>query len=182
MRVISGTAKGRKLYSMPEGSGTRPITDRGKESLFNIIGNLLVDASFLDLFSGTGSVGIEALSRGAKLACFVEDSKKAIGVIKKNLQHTKLGDRALTLQSDVFKFLRARPTAYDFIFVAPPQYKQLWIRTLYLLDDCPEWIGDDAIVIVQINPSEFEANQFANLTLFEQKAYGNVSFCFYKRQ
>ncbi len=182
MRVSSGLAKGRKLYSMPEGSGTRPITDRGKESLFNVLGKLLVDADFLDLFSGTGSVGIEALSRGARLACFVEDSRKAMRVINKNLEHTNLGNGAITLQTDVFKFLQAKATPYDIIFIAPPQYKQLWIRTLYLLDDCPGWIKDGGIVIVQIDPSEFESNQFTHLVLFEQKIYGNVSFCFYKQR
>ena len=181
MRVISGLAKGRKLYSMPEGSGTRPITDRGKESLFNILGNRIVDASFLDLFAGTGSVGIEALSRGAELVCFVENSRKAGGVIRRNLEHTKLSDSALLLQTDVFNYLKTQSTSYDLIFIAPPQYKQLWIRTLDLLDHYPEWIEKSGLVIVQINPSEFEQHQFTNLVLFEQKTYGNVAFYFYKR-
>ena len=106
MRVISGTAKGRSLQSVP-GDSTRPITDRVKESLFNILGADIVAARFLDLFGGTGGVGIEALSRGAAHAVFVEKNRKAQETIKANLLHTKLIDRAEIVRGDAFAFLRS---------------------------------------------------------------------------
>jgi len=93
MRVIAGKAKSRKLRSVP-GDVVRPITDRVKESLFNILGDTIVDALFLDLFAGTGSVGIEALSRGARRAVFVERSRRAIETIKENLKITGLATQA----------------------------------------------------------------------------------------
>jgi 16S rRNA (guanine(966)-N(2))-methyltransferase RsmD len=104
MRVIAGEAKGRKLLSVP-GQVTRPITDRVKESLFNILGRRVVNALFLDLFAGTGSVGIEALSRGARRSVFVERNRQALKVITENLKTTGLADRAQVVSSDVFKFL-----------------------------------------------------------------------------
>src|SRR5512140_308189 len=103
MRVISGTAKARKLKSPPE--STRPIMDRVKEALFNILGTDVIDANVLDLFAGAGSVGIEALSRGAHRATFVEMNDEALGVLRENLRLTKLADRARVVRDNVFKFL-----------------------------------------------------------------------------
>jgi len=104
MRVISGTAKGRTLKS--PGVATRPITDRAKESLFNILGPRVQDANVLDLFAGAGSVGIEALSRGARAATFVELDRDALRAIRDNLTLTRLADRARVVRQDVFKFSR----------------------------------------------------------------------------
>src|SRR5258708_18953326 len=100
IRVIAGTAKGRQLKRVP-GDGTRPVMDRVKEALFNILGEAMRGASFLDLYAGTGSVGIEALSRGAERAVFVENSKPAITTIEENLKLTKFTDRALIVKQDV---------------------------------------------------------------------------------
>src|SRR5512137_2583278 len=119
MRVISGTAKGRTLKPVP-GDGTRPITDRVKEALFNILGTDIRDARFLDLFAGTGGVGIEALSRGAKEAVFVEQGRTALETIRANLAVTKLADRARVVRADVFSFLTGTPgEPFDYIYVAP---------------------------------------------------------------
>ena len=104
MRVISGSAKGRKLGSVP-GDSTRPITDRVKESLFNIIGAEIQNSTFLDLFAGTGSVGIEALSRGAEAAVFVDLNRRAIKTVRANLKLTQLADRAQVIQGNAFSFL-----------------------------------------------------------------------------
>jgi 16S rRNA G966 N2-methylase RsmD len=104
MRVISGIAKGRTLKSA--GAATRPITDRVKENLFNILRDHVVDANVLDLFAGAGSVGIEALSRGARAATFVELDHVALRTIHENLKHTRLEDRAKVVRQDVFKFIR----------------------------------------------------------------------------
>jgi hypothetical protein len=108
MRVISGTAKGRTLKAAP-GEGTRPITDRVKESLFNILGADIRDARFLDLFAGTGGVGIEALSRGAKEAVFVEQGRAALETIRANLALTKLAERPASCAQTCSRFCLARP-------------------------------------------------------------------------
>src|SRR5438874_6052186 len=105
MRVVTGEAKGRKLKG-PRTIGTRPIIDRVKQALFNIIAARVEDARFLDLFAGTGSVGIEALSRGAASATFIEMNHKVLALVRENLQITGLADRAETFHADAFKFLQ----------------------------------------------------------------------------
>lgn len=181
MRVITGKAKGHKLKSVPGGI-TRPITDRAKESLFNIIRYDVVDSRFLDLFAGTGGVGIEALSRGAKEAVFVERASAALRTIRENLAHTRLEDGARVMQADVFDFLlHHTPEPFDYVYVAPPQYEGLWVKTLRLLDDRPDWVAEGGEVIVQIDPVEYEGQALENLALFDQRTYGGVMLCFYTR-
>jgi 16S rRNA (guanine966-N2)-methyltransferase len=104
MRVVTGEAKGRKLKT-PKTDGTRPIMNRVKTALFDILAPEIEDARFLDLFAGTGSVGIEALSRGAAHATFIEMNAQVVKLVRENLQITGLADRAETLHSDAFKFL-----------------------------------------------------------------------------
>jgi 16S rRNA (guanine(966)-N(2))-methyltransferase RsmD len=154
IRVIAGSAKGRRLKLVP-GNTTRPVMDRVKEALFSILGREIVGANFLDLFAGTGSVGIEALSRGARACVFVELSGRAVQTIQENLSLTKLSGRAVIRRVDVFDFLRQPPVEpYDFIYIAPPQYKEMWLRTLGVLDENPAWTPPDTVVIVQIDPAE----------------------------
>ncbi len=178
MRVITGKAKGHSLKSVP-GDITRPITDRAKCALFSIIGNQVIHARFLDLFAGTGQVGIEALSRGADEAVFVERAKPALQTIRDNLEHTRLEEDAHVVQGDVFSFLLREPDAFDFIYVAPPQYKELWVQTLELLDKRPGWLADDGWIIVQIDPLEYEEQAMEHYALFDQRSYGGVMLCFY---
>jgi 16S rRNA (guanine(966)-N(2))-methyltransferase RsmD len=180
MRVISGSAKGRTLKSVP-GEGTRPITDRVKESLFNILGADVRDARFLDLFAGTGGVGIEALSRGAKEAVFVEQGRDALATLRANLAITKLADRARVVRADVFSFLAGTPEApFDYIYIAPPQYKGLWAQTLRAIDAKPAWLSEDSEIIVQIHPREFEPVSISHLVLADQRKYGSTLLCFYE--
>jgi len=180
MRVISGTAKGRKLKAVP-GEGTRPITDRVKESLFNILGADVRGARFLDLFAGTGGVGIEALSRGAREAVFVEQGRAALETIRANLALTRLAERARVVRADVFAFLAGTPDApFDYIYIAPPQYRKLWAETLRALDAHIGWLSKDSQVIVQIHPREFEPLALEHLTLVDQRRYGSTMLCFYE--
>jgi len=180
MRVISGTAKGRTLKAVP-GEGTRPITDRVKESLFDILGADVRDARFLDLFAGTGGVGIEALSRGAKEAVFVEQGRAALETIRANLATTKLADHARVVRTDVFTFLAGTPDVpFDYIYIAPPQYKGLWAQTLRAIDANPAWLSDDSQVIVQIHPREFETLALEHLVLVDERKYGSTVLCFYE--
>src|ERR1700693_2330505 len=106
MRVVTGEAKGRKLKG-PKTIGTRPIIDRVKTALFDILSYRVEDARFLDLFAGTGSVGIEALSRGAAFATFIEMNYNVLKLVQENLQITALAGRAETLHMDAFKFLQS---------------------------------------------------------------------------
>ncbi|MCR5388916.1 MAG: 16S rRNA (guanine(966)-N(2))-methyltransferase RsmD [Lachnospiraceae bacterium] len=121
MRVIAGTAKGHKLQTL-EGLDTRPTTDRIKETLFNIIGFNLYDASFLDVFSGSGQIAIEALSRGAKEAYLIDNNKKAVEIIKENLKATKLFDNATIINKEFLAALNEikHHKPFDFIFIDPP--------------------------------------------------------------
>jgi 16S rRNA (guanine966-N2)-methyltransferase len=179
MRVISGSAKGIQLQAVP-GSGTRPITDRVKEAVYNILGESIVDGNVLDLFAGTGSVGIEALSRGAELAVFVEKHPKAIATIRTNLLRTRLQARAHIVKANVFKFLSGDPQPFDLIYIAPPQYQGLWKKTLLTLEANPLWLAPEGLVIVQIFPKELEALALSTLRLSEQRKYGSTLLCFYE--
>lgn len=165
------------------GDTTRPITDRVKESLFNLLGIEIYDCRFLDLFGGTGSVGIEALSRGAAFCRFIDKSSKAAGVIKDNLKLTKLASKAEVINMDAFKYLASVPDApFDYIYVAPPQYKEMWKTAMHLIDDHPEWMVDDAWVVVQIHPIEYEEPlTLKNLQLFDERKYGSTLLLFYER-
>jgi 16S rRNA (guanine(966)-N(2))-methyltransferase RsmD len=179
MRVIAGSAKGTQLQAVP-GTGTRPISDRVKEAVFNILGTDVVGARVLDLFAGTGSVGIESLSRGAAQAVFVEHSAKAVSVIAHNLRRTHLHARARVVRADVFKYLTSRPEPFGLIYVAPPQYQGLWSKALLQLDAELGWLAADGVVIVQIFPKEFEPLSLANLHLIDERRYGSTLLCFYE--
>ena len=180
MRVIAGKAKGRRLKSVP-GKGTRPITDRAKSALFSIIGNDVIDSRFLDLFAGTGQVGIEALSRGAEKATLVELAGAALRTIRENLAHTRLDAEAQVVRADVFDFLAREAAPFDYIYIAPPQYRGLWARTLQMLDAKTEWLSEDGWAIAQIHPREYDELLLEHLALFDQRKYGGVMLCFYAR-
>jgi 16S rRNA (guanine966-N2)-methyltransferase len=181
-RVISGTAKGRRLKQVP-GNSTRPIMDRAKEALFNIIGTAIYDAYVVDLFAGTGAVGIEALSRGAEHVLFTDTDRLAIKTIEDNLKATDLTDRADVQRLDAFSLLAQPPDyTYDFIYVAPPQYKGLWKRTLEVLEANPVWIPEETQVIVQIDPKEQEDVQLSRLTAMDERRYGKTLLWFFVAQ
>ena len=181
MRVIAGKAKGHRLLKVP-GCSTRPITDRAKENLFNILGDWVVHTRWLDLFAGTGQVGIEALSRGAYQAVFLDLEARAIHTIIKNLEHTNLVEFAVVKRIDAFAYLKSKLGGlFDVIFVAPPQYKNYWSKTLKLLDSNPEqFLSFEGMAIVQIDPKEYYELELSNLDLFDKRAYGSTMFLFYQ--
>lgn len=179
MRVIAGSAKGRRLKMVP-GDTTRPIMDRVKEALFSIIGRDILGAQVLDLFAGTGSVGIEALSRGAAGATFIDLDRKAIQTIKENLDLTRLADRATVRRTNALDVLKNPPDrVYDLIYVAPPQYKRLWLDALLALDQSAAWTPPGVSVIVQIDPSEAETPALQRLELVDQRRYGKTLLMFF---
>ena len=181
LRIIGGSARGRKLQMVP-GEGTRPISDRAKESLFNLLGADIESAAVLDLFAGTGSVGIEALSRGASKATFVESDRQAVNIIQANLKTVGFAERGRVLRADVFIYLRNTPNAgFDFIHIAPPQYHNLWAEALAAIDARPNWVNPDGVVVAQIDPREFSELPLTNLTLVDQRRYGSTLLALYER-
>ncbi len=182
-RIIAGRAKGMRLLSLP-GNEIRPITDKAKMALFNIIGPDVLGSTWMDLFAGIGSVGLEALSRGAAFVRFVEWNPKAIRLIEQNLARTRLGtpENAEILQVDVFALLERPDRAFDYIFIAPPQYHGLWSRALHKLDEHPEWLAEDGWAIAQIHPREYEDLPLRHLEEFDQRRYGSVLLVFYRKR
>ncbi|HPX65659.1 MAG TPA: 16S rRNA (guanine(966)-N(2))-methyltransferase RsmD, partial [Anaerolineaceae bacterium] len=169
------------LKTVP-GDSTRPITDQVKEALFNILADEVLDIDILDLFGGTGAVGIEALSRGAKSVLFLDTSHQAIKVIKDNLQTTKFSQQATVIRGDAFAYIQ-NPSrlGYDLIYVAPPQYKDMWEKAMRLLDENPDLLHDDGQIIVQINPIEWSEQNYENFIEFDRRKYGDTELIFFEK-
>ena len=181
LRVISGSAKGRKLASVP-GDTTRPVMDRVKEALFNILAGDVIDSNWWDLFAGTGAIGIEALSRGAASVRFTDLNRLPIETVKHNVEHCKFGAQAEIKRGDAFTMLAGRADRqFEYIYIAPPQYKQMWSNALKLVDDHMDWLTEDGTVIVQIDPSEYEEVELNHLVEGEQRKYGGTLLVFYDR-
>jgi 16S rRNA (guanine966-N2)-methyltransferase len=182
LRVIAGSAKGRRLDSVP-GDTTRPITDRVKEALFNIIGADAIDSKWWDVFAGTGAVGIEALSRGAASVRFTDLNRLPIDTIKANLATTKLASHAEVHRGDAFALLSFAPdTEFHYIYIAPPQFHELWSQAIQALDGQVDWLAEDGWAIAQIAPSEYQELTLNNLKEFDQRKYGSTLLVFYERQ
>ena len=178
MRVISGKAKGRNLLAVP-GDSTRPVLDRVKTALFDTLRPISEDCKFLDMFAGTGAIGIEALSQGAEHCVFLDLNAKAIETIKKNVANTNLALQSEIRHADAFTFVRNTSRKFDIIFVAPPQYKGIWIEALHTLAERPEILNKDGIIIVQIDPKEYEELTLSPFKEMRDKKYGNTQILFY---
>lgn len=178
MRVIAGAARGHKLETV-EGLATRPTTDRIKETLFNIIAFDLPECRFLDLFSGSGAIGIEALSRGAKEAVFVEHAVECQKVITANLQHTKLQDRARLIQADVFfalDKLAAEGSPFDIIFLDPPYEAGLYGPVLQRIAE-DGLLAEDGYVIAE-HSSQIPLIPPVGMSILREKVYKTTILTF----
>jgi len=178
LRVIGGSAKWRPLKAVP-GDTTRPITDRVKEAVFNLLQTEIEGCTLLDLFAGTGSVGIEALSRGADRVVFVDKSPRAIATVRENLANTRLAERATVIREDAFRYLERTREEYDIVYVAPPQYLGLWEQALKALDREPSPAAD--LVVVQIHPKEYSPQSLQWLGLVDERSYGSTMVLIYSR-
>lgn len=150
MRVIAGSAR-RLLLKTPEGMDTRPTTDRIKETLFNMLQDDLYHCRFLDLFSGSGAIGIEALSRGAEQAVFVENNANAAKIIRENLKTTHLEEQAVVMNCDALTALRRledRGLSFDFIFMDPP-YNQLHEKRVLEYLAHSSLVTEDTVIVVE---------------------------------
>lgn len=181
-RIIAGSAKGIRLKSVP-GDSTRPITDRVKEAVFNILSADIIDTNFLDVFGGTGSVGLEALSRGARKAVFVEKNRQAYSVLRDNIKKCRFAERSDLIQGDAFHYLQQPAHGpFEYIYIAPPQYKKMWEEAMHLVDSNLSILSDDGWVIVQIHPIENVDLQLNSLELFDTRTYGSTLLLFYQRK
>ncbi len=180
-RVIAGTARSLKLKT-PDGLDTRPTTDRIKETLFNILMPYLSGAVFVDLFSGSGGIGIEAISRGARKAYFVENNQKALDCIHENVTHTHFDAQAVVLKQDVFSALRGSiKDEADIIFMDPPYEQQYEKRVLELLKDA-DYVTEDTLIVIEASlNTDFDYVSGLGFTVTKEKIYKTNKHVFIKR-
>lgn len=182
MRVIAGTARSLQLKT-PAGDHTRPTTDRIKETLFNVLQNDVPGAVFVDLFSGSGAIGIEALSRGAQTAYFIENDTKAIGCIEDNLNHTKLMDNAIVLKQDAITALEySIHEAVDVIFADPPYQKGFDQMILQAASGSRAVTEDTLIVIEEIKDRDFSFAESLGFEVVKEKVYKSNKHVFLRRK
>ncbi len=175
MRVISGSRGGLPLKSLP-GLDTRPTTDKVKGTIFNILFDRIPDTNVLDLFSGSGAMAIEALSRGAKTATLVDASPKAVQVIKKNLEFTKLSANVVCRQAD--KFLKSCTEKFDIIFMDPPYFSTHICECLKIIS-AREILNEGGIVIAESDKQEIFPEQISGFSVKDERFYGRVAVRFY---
>lgn len=181
MRIIAGLAKGRKLLS-PVGMGTRPTLDRIKQSMFNIIQNYTYGAVAVDVFAGTGSLGLEAVSRGAKECHLIDKGSETFALLKENVANLGFGDKCHCYNMDSYKALELfiqKKMVFDIIFIDPPYAKDMIPPAVELVTK-GKLLSPKGIIVSKIDSSEsiFEGND--EIVLFDHRKYGNTTVCFYK--
>ena len=176
MRVITGTARGRKLMTL-SGDDVRPTTDMVKESVFSIIQFQVQGRMFLDMFAGSGQMGIEALSRGAKGACFVDMRRDAVGIIKKNLESTNLSDNAQVYLSDSVGFVQSSALKFDVAFVDPPYNKGLAKKALEVL---PRVMNKGGVIVCETALEEELPEASGEFKLDRTYRYGKIKISTYR--
>lgn len=182
MRIISGKARGTKLYTL-EGQNTRPTLDRVKESLFNIIQNEIQESIFLDLFSGSGAIGLEAVSRGAKKAILCDSSKEAINIIKKNIEKTHMQEQVELYQVSFIKLLQEKTNEkIDIAYIDPPYNTSFVFEAIKLMLE-NDILKESSIIIVETDQEERIIQEINNLEIeiIDQRKYGRAHLIFLKK-
>jgi 16S rRNA (guanine966-N2)-methyltransferase len=181
MRVIAGSAR-RLLLKTPEGMDTRPTTDRIKETLFNMLMPYIPGSVFVDLFSGSGGIGIEALSRGATKAYFVESNQKAVACITDNIEHTHFTNKAVVLKQDVFAALRGSIREHaDVIFMDPPYNQEYEKRVLEILKDA-SYVDEDTLIVVEASlETSFDYVEDLGFAVEKEKKYKTNKHVYIKK-
>ena len=175
MRVITGSARGRRLIS-PEGFDVRPTTDKVKESLFNIIQFSLPGAVVLDLFAGSGQLGIEALSRGADRVVFVDSARKSLDVVKKNIELCKFQDCSQTYLCDFASFIKTTAEKFDIVLLDPPYQKNLCVEALSRLSDI---VNEDAVIICETQGDEDLPEEIGGFVVEKVYLYSSIKLTVY---
>ena len=176
MRIISGKARGTKLYTL-DGENTRPTLDRVKESVFNIIQNELQDCVFLDLFSGSGAIGLEAASRGAKKVIMCDNKKDAINIIEKNIQKTHLQEKTQIFNLDFEELLKTKiKEKIDIIYIDPPYKTDFVSRSLNIIIE-QKIIHEQSIIIIETDDPKKIQEQMKSLKIkiTDERKYGRAS-------
>ncbi|WP_300386059.1 16S rRNA (guanine(966)-N(2))-methyltransferase RsmD [Clostridium sp.] len=181
MRIIAGKAKGRKLLS-PATLETRPTLDRVKESMFSMIQGYIVDAVALDLFAGTGSLGLEAASRGAKEVYLIDKSNTTYPLLKENIVNLKLEKECIALNMDAYEalnLLNTKDLVFDIIFIDPPYCKEMIPEAIKVINE-NKILSQEGIIVTKIDSIEEIYEGYKKIKLTKSKRYGNTTVCFYK--
>jgi 16S rRNA (guanine966-N2)-methyltransferase len=181
MRIIAGLAKGRKLLAPVGFETTRPTLDRVKESMFSIIQNRVYGSRALDVFAGTGSLGLEAASRGAKKCILVDKSPETYGFLQKNIENLKFTDICRSLNMDSYKALEklgAEGEVFDIIFIDPPYMKDMIPRAVEMIQEL-NLLEKDGIIVTKIDTQEEIYEGTDKIILSNYRKYGNTTICFY---
>ncbi len=178
MRVTTGLARGRNLEA-PQGLDTRPSSDMTKQAVFNIIQNYVEGCVFLDLFAGSGQMGIEALSRGAKQAVFIDSSSKAVEVVKTNLKHCGLMEQARVAQMEAKSFLQNGSQKFDVIFLDPPYQQQMIDAVLPL---AVERLEENGIIVCETERNETLPEQAGEYVETKTYLYGKAKVTVYRKR
>ena len=179
MRVITGKARGVQLKT-PEGMQTRPTTDRVKEALFSIINFDVPGANVLDLFGGTGQLGIEALSRGAKSAVFVDQSEQACRLIRENLKRTKLEQNAKVIRGDYMDYMKRCRETYDIIFLDPP-YAEVFLENALKCISEIDILHSGGIIVAERPVGKELPCEFDGFERSRDYKYGKILLTLYRK-
>lgn len=179
MRVITGKARGRKLKTLEGEDVVRPTSDKVKEAMFSIVHFELDSATVLDAFAGSGQLGIEALSRGAAKAYFIDENKAAFETVKENLKLTKLFDDAVVLNADAFTYMRNTQEKFDIVFLDPPYRKELVANALPVAARCCK---PGALVVCETDAREELPKTAGTLTKFREYKYSKTKLTTYRNQ
>lgn len=183
MRIIAGVAKGRKILS-PEGMGTRPTLDRIKESIFSIIQHRIMDAVVLDQFAGTGSLGLEAVSRGAKECHLIDKGDVTFNYLKQNVINLKFEDKCTCHKGDCYRYLEEfgkTGKVFNLIFIDPPYVKEMIPPSIELITKY-NLLDKDGLIVTKIDSSEIIYEGDGNIILINKRKYGNTTVCFYEHK
>ncbi|MDS0524930.1 16S rRNA (guanine(966)-N(2))-methyltransferase RsmD [Clostridium sp. SHJSY1] len=181
MRIIAGKAKGRKLIS-PATMETRPTLDRVKEAMFSSVQGYLQDAVVVDVFAGTGSLGLEAASRGAKEVYLIDKSSVTFPLLKQNVESLKFNDFCTPLNMDSYealKMLSRNGKKFDIIFIDPPYCKEMIPEAMKIVKE-NDMLNKDGIIVTKIDSIEEIYEGYEDLRLVKNKKYGNTTVCFYQ--
>lgn len=181
MRITSGYLKNKIIYSR-EGKDTRPTLERVKEAIFSIIYDKIIDADFLDLYSGTGNISFEAISRGAKKAVMIEKDKEALRIIIENVNKLNLQDKCRAYKNDVLRaieILENKSEKYDIIFMDPPYKENLTYETLIKISE-HNLLKNDGIIICEHGKYEILDEKIGNFIKYDERNYNKKIVTFYK--
>lgn len=181
MRIIAGKARGKKLIS-PETIETRPTLDRVKEAMFSIIQGYIPEANVIDVFAGTGSLGLEAASRGAKEVYLIDKSSVTFPLLRKNVENLKFQGICIPLNMDSYDALRMlsrKGITFDIIFIDPPYCKEMIPEAIKIVKE-NNMLSIGGIIVTKIDTIEEIYNGYKDIVLFKSKKYGNTTVCLYK--